>query len=202
MDTIDRELIALLRDDARTPVVTLAKKLKVARATVQNRISRLEQQGVIIGYTVRLRADALEQGVRAITSIGISGHHAAEVKHALRGHPNVVAIHTTNGRWDLMAELRADNLEAFDRALNTIRSIAHRKYRNQHPAFDLQDVTAGPSLKVAARPLPAGYATSLPGHRPRTGWPATPVRPRQDRPATGTSLRCCARPAVASATHR
>ncbi len=125
MDTIDHQLIALLRDNARTPVVTLAKKLKVARATVQNRISRLEQQGVIIGYTVRLRADVLEQGVRAITSIGISGHHAAEVKHALRGHPNVVAIHTTNGRWDLMAELRADTLEAFDRALNTIRSIPH-----------------------------------------------------------------------------
>ncbi|MGO1209759.1 MAG: Lrp/AsnC family transcriptional regulator, partial [Pseudomonas putida] len=112
-------------DNARTPVLTLAKKLKVARATVQNRITRLEEQGVIIGYTVRLRSDALDQGVRAITSIGISGHHAAEVKHALRGHPNVVAIHTTNGRWDLMAELRADTLEAFDRALNTIRSIPH-----------------------------------------------------------------------------
>jgi len=125
MDTIDRELIALLRDNARTPVLTLAKKLKVARATVQNRITRLEEQGVIIGYTVRLRSDALDQGVRAITSIGISGHHAAEVKHALRGHPNVVAIHTTNGRWDLMAELRADTLEAFDRALNAIRSIPH-----------------------------------------------------------------------------
>ncbi|AYG44826.1 Lrp/AsnC family transcriptional regulator [Pseudomonas sp. Leaf58] len=125
MDTLDRELIALLRDNARTPVLTLAKKLKVARATVQNRITRLEEQGLIIGYTVRLRSDVLEQGVRAITSIGISGHHAAEVKHALRGHPNVVAIHSTNGRWDLMAELRADTLEAFDRALNTIRSIPH-----------------------------------------------------------------------------
>ncbi|MNG87338.1 Regulatory protein AsnC [compost metagenome] len=125
MDTVDRELIALLRDNARTPILTLAKKLKVARATVQNRISKLEEQGVIIGYTVRLRSDALEQGVRAITSIGISGHHAAEVKHALRGHPNVVAIHSTNGRWDLMAELRADTLEGFDRALNTIRSIPH-----------------------------------------------------------------------------
>ena len=54
MDTIDRELIALLRDNARTPVLTLAKKLKVARATVHNRITRLEEQGVIIGYTVRL----------------------------------------------------------------------------------------------------------------------------------------------------
>lgn len=159
MDTIDRELIALLRDNARTPVLTLAKKLKVARATVHNRITRLEEQGVIIGYTVRLRSDALDQGVRAITSIGISGHHAAEVKHALRGHPNVVAIHTTNGRWDLMAELRADTLEAFDRALNAIRSIdpAYREHRDQHPAFDLQDVTAEPGLLpgVLHKKLPA-----------------------------------------------
>lgn len=125
MDNIDRALVALLRDNARTPVLTLAKKLGVARATVQNRITKLEEQGVILGYTIHLRADAPEQGVRAITSIAISGHHAAEVKRALRGHPNVVAIHTTNGRWDLMAELRADTLEGFDRVLNSIRSIPH-----------------------------------------------------------------------------
>ncbi|WP_410952969.1 Lrp/AsnC family transcriptional regulator [Pseudomonas sp. S1(2024)] len=125
MDNIDQELIALLRSNARTPVMTLAKKLKIARATVQNRLNKLEESGVILGYTVRLQTDAMERGVRAITSIGISGHHAAEVKHALRGHPNVVAIHTTNGRWDLMAELHAETLEAFDKALNTIRSIKH-----------------------------------------------------------------------------
>lgn len=125
MDNIDQELIALLRSNARTPVMTLAKKLKVARATVQNRLNKLEESGVILGYTVRLQTDAMVRGVRAITSIGISGHHAAEVKHALRGHPNVVAIHTTNGRWDLMAELHAETLEAFDKALNTIRSIKH-----------------------------------------------------------------------------
>ena len=55
MDSIDRELISLLRDNARTPIMTIAKKLKVARATVQNRISKLEEQGVILGYTVRLQ---------------------------------------------------------------------------------------------------------------------------------------------------
>ncbi|EGH72004.1 Lrp/AsnC family transcriptional regulator [Pseudomonas syringae] len=125
MDNTDRELIALLRENARTPVMALAKKLRVARATVQNRLVRLEERGIIMGYTIRLQADALDRGIRAITSIGISGHHAAEVKHALRGHPNVVAIHTTNGRWDLMAELRAETLEAFDKALNTIRSIQY-----------------------------------------------------------------------------
>ncbi|MCF8984586.1 AsnC family transcriptional regulator [Pseudomonas syringae] len=125
MDNTDRELIALLRENARTPVMALAKKLRVARATVQNRLVRLEERGIIMGYTIRLQVDALDRGIRAITSIGISGHHAAEVKHALRGHPNVVAIHTTNGRWDLMAELRAETLEAFDKALNTIRSIQY-----------------------------------------------------------------------------
>ncbi|AVB18707.1 MULTISPECIES: Lrp/AsnC family transcriptional regulator [Pseudomonas syringae group] len=125
MDIIDRELLALLRDNARTPVMTLAKKLKVARATVQNRLTKLEEQGIIMGYTIRLQSEVIERGVRAITSISISGHHATEVKHALRGHPCVVAIHTTNGRWDLMAELRTDTLEAFDKALNTIRSIQH-----------------------------------------------------------------------------
>lgn len=62
MDTTDRELIALLRDNARTPVMTLAKKLKVARATVQNRIAKLEEQGIIMGYTIRLQSDAIERG--------------------------------------------------------------------------------------------------------------------------------------------
>lgn len=125
MDDTDRELIALLRDNARIPVVALSKKLRVARATVQNRIARLEREGVIVGYTVRLRPNAQEHGIRAITSIEISGHHTADVMRSLRGHPNVVAIHSTNGRWDLMAELRADTLESFDKELNAIRSIQH-----------------------------------------------------------------------------
>lgn len=123
MDDTDRQLIALLRDNARTPVVALAKKLRVARATVQNRIAKLEAEGTIVGYTVRLRPDAEPHRIRAIMSIEIEGHHAEAVRRALRGHPNVVALHTTNGRWDLMAELRTDTLEMFDSVLTEIRSI-------------------------------------------------------------------------------
>lgn len=123
MDDTDRELLSLLRDNARTPVVTLAKKLRVARATVQNRIHKLENEGTIVGYTVRLRPGTEGARIRAIMSIEVGGHHGEEVLRALRGHPNVVALHTTNGRWDMMAELRADSLEAFDRVLNAIRSI-------------------------------------------------------------------------------
>lgn len=123
MDDIDRQLIALLRDDARTSVVTLAKKLKVARATVQNRIAKLEADGTIVGYTLRLKPEAEQHRIRALTTIEVEGNHGEEVRRALRGNPNVVALHTTNGRWDLIAELRADNLEVFDRVLNTIRNI-------------------------------------------------------------------------------
>ena len=123
MDDTDRQLIALLRDNARMPVVAVAKKLRVARATVQNRIARLEAEGTIVGYTVRLRPEAEAHRIRAIMSISIDGHHGDAVGRALRGHPNVVALHTTNGRWDFMAELRADTLEAFDKVLNTVRAI-------------------------------------------------------------------------------
>lgn len=123
MDDTDRQLIALLRDNARMPVVALAHKLRVARATVQNRLARLEADGTIVGYTVRLRPEAEAHRIRALMSIEVEGHHGEEVRRQLRGHPNVVALHTTNGRWDLMAELRADTLEAFDQVLTAIRAI-------------------------------------------------------------------------------
>ena len=123
MDDTDRELISLLRADARTPIVTLAKKLRVARATVQNRMAKLEADGTIVGYTLRLRPEADGHRIRALTSIEVSGNHGEEVRRVLRGNPNVVALHTTNGRWDLVAELRTDTLESFNRVLNAIRNV-------------------------------------------------------------------------------
>ncbi|MBO9514235.1 MAG: Lrp/AsnC family transcriptional regulator [Variovorax sp.] len=123
MDDIDRQLIGLLRDNARLSVVALASKLRVARATVQNRIAKLERDGIIGGYTVRLRPDAEAYRIRAMMSIEVDGPHGDDVRRALQGHPNVVTLHTTNGRWDLLAELRADTLEDFDAVLTAIRSI-------------------------------------------------------------------------------
>jgi DNA-binding Lrp family transcriptional regulator len=123
LDDVDRQLIALLRDNARLSVVTLAKQLRVARATVQNRITRLETNGVIVGYTVRLKPAAEAHRIRALMSIAVQGNRAADVLRTLQGHPNVATIHSTNGRWDLIAELRADSLENFDRVLGTIRLL-------------------------------------------------------------------------------
>jgi len=123
IDDTDRELLALLRQDARMPVAALAAKLKVARGTVQNRMKRLEREGVIVGYTVRVKPQAEAHRIRALMTIVVEGNRGAEVLHALRGHPNVTGLHSTNGRWDLIAELRAESLEAFDRALGNIRLI-------------------------------------------------------------------------------
>ena len=123
LDDTDAELLALLRSEGRMPVATLAKKLRVARGTVQNRMSRLEREGVIVGYTVRLKPQAEAQRIRALMTVAVEGNRTADVLRVLRGHPNVTGLHSTNGRWDLVVELRADTLEAFDRALGNIRLV-------------------------------------------------------------------------------
>jgi DNA-binding Lrp family transcriptional regulator len=123
MDSTDRKLLSMLRDDARVPVATLAKSLKVARGTVQNRLARMEADGTIVGYTVKLKPQVEEQTIRALMTVAVEGNRTDEVLKSLRGDPAVCALHTTNGRWDIVAELRTDSLEAVDRVLSRIRLI-------------------------------------------------------------------------------
>jgi DNA-binding Lrp family transcriptional regulator len=123
MDDTDRRLIGLLRTNARSSVASLAKALKVARGTVQNRMTRLEHDGTIVGYTVRLKPEFEEHRIAALMTIAVEGNRAEAVLRVLRGDPAVEALHTTNGRWDIVAQLRADSLEAFDRVLGRIRQV-------------------------------------------------------------------------------
>lgn len=123
MDSTDQQLLSLLRTNARLSVASLAKTLQVARGTVQNRLARMEADGTIVGYTVKLKPQAEDQKVRALMTVAVEGNRTDEVLRALRGDPAVSALHTTNGRWDIVAELRADSLEAVDRVLGRIRLI-------------------------------------------------------------------------------
>jgi DNA-binding Lrp family transcriptional regulator len=123
VDATDRELISLLRDNSRLSVAALAKSLGVARGTVQNRLARLEKDGTIVGYTVKLRPQAEDQRIRALMTVAVEGNRTDEVLKRLRGDPAVCALHTTNGRWDIVAELRTDSLEAVDKVLGRIRLI-------------------------------------------------------------------------------
>ena len=124
MDELDRRLLSLLRTDSREPVASLAAKLKVSRGTVQNRIRKmLGPDGAIQGFTVRTRPELEASRVRAIMTIAIEGERSRAVVQALRGLPEVAAIHTTNGRWDLVAELETATLAEFSRTLDQIRTI-------------------------------------------------------------------------------
>jgi DNA-binding Lrp family transcriptional regulator len=123
MDELDRRLLGRLREDSRTPTTVLARELKVSRATVQNRIDRLMADGVLLGFTVRLQPDSGEQRIRALASIEVQGAKSEAVLKGLRGLPAIEAAHTTNGRWDLVAELNTATLAEFSQALDALRTI-------------------------------------------------------------------------------
>jgi len=123
LDDTDRQLISLMRSNSRATVAQLARSLRVSRGTVQNRIRKLEADGTIVGYTVRLRPQAEGHHIRALMTVAVEGNRSEAVLKALTGDPAVEALHTTNGRWDIVVELRADSLEAFDAVLGRIRLL-------------------------------------------------------------------------------
>jgi DNA-binding Lrp family transcriptional regulator len=123
MDDLDKGLVTLLRHRGRRSVSDLALDLGVSRATVRARMARLEKSGDIVGYTVILRADAVDQPVRGIMLIEIEGHAADRVIKSLGGFSEVSQIHTTNGRWDLVIELGTGTLADLDGVLRKIRLI-------------------------------------------------------------------------------
>lgn len=123
MDDLDRKLLSALRHNARAALSDLASELGVTRATVRARIARLESAGEIIGYSVVLKGDQASEPVRGLMMIGIEGRGAERIMRQLRGLSAVRHIYSTNGRWDVIAEIGTDTLEAFDDALSQIRQF-------------------------------------------------------------------------------
>ena len=123
MDKMDERLIAALRHNARASISELALRLDMSRSTVRSRLDRLQQRGDIVGFTVVLREDRLTDPIRALTFLGIEGRGTDRIVRQLHGFSEVRAIHTTNGRWDLIVEIGTETLEALDRALGRIRRI-------------------------------------------------------------------------------
>ncbi|MFD1627327.1 Lrp/AsnC family transcriptional regulator [Azospirillum griseum] len=123
MDDLDHRLLSLLRADSRRSVASLADELDVSRATVRARIDRLVEDHVILGFTVTVRSGAQGQALRAITMIEVEGRAAESVVARLNGFPEVRTLYTTNGRWDIIAEIETDTLEGFDNTLRRMRLI-------------------------------------------------------------------------------
>ena len=123
MDAVDQRLISILRHDGRRSISDLAAELGMSRGAVRARLGKLEAGGVIIGYTVVLRADAVSPPVRGLTMIEVEGRMLDRVIDALVGFPEVAAVHTTNGRWDLVVELAAQSLTDLDAVLSRLRQV-------------------------------------------------------------------------------
>jgi len=122
LDDLDYRLIAELRADGRAPMSLVARRLGISRSTAEKRLARLVDGGVILGFTVRAR-DARPDDVCAIMLIEVAGRSTSAVIASLKGLPQVHTLHTTNGGWDLVAELRARDLQEFDRVLREIRLV-------------------------------------------------------------------------------
>jgi DNA-binding Lrp family transcriptional regulator len=123
MDDLDRNILAALRQNARLPVASLAAMTGASRATVSARIDRMVANGTIAAFTILTGQEIQSSGVRAIVMIEVVGKFADRVAHQLRGLPQVKSLHSTNGRWDFIAELEERDLAGFDETLRRIRLI-------------------------------------------------------------------------------
>lgn len=123
MDEADQRLLAELRRDGRAALSDLALRLGVSRATVRSRMERLVAAGEIAGFTVVTRSDATQAPVRGLMMIGIEGRGTEKITARLTGIPAVQAVHSTNGKWDLVAELGAQTLQELDEVLAAIRKL-------------------------------------------------------------------------------
>ena len=123
MDSHDTQLIAVLRRNARMSLSDLAATVGLSRVTVRNRLNRLQANGVITGYTVVMAEDLRENPVRGLMMLGIEGRGTDRVLRNLGGISAVQAIHTTNGKWDVIVELGTDTLETLDGVLTKIRRL-------------------------------------------------------------------------------
>ena len=123
LDTLHRQLLALLQADARQSTADLARKLGVARTTVLARLVRLERQGVIVGYTVRLGQDEGERGVEAYVGISTEPKSARDVTQRLAALPELRQLCSVSGEFDYLALLRAESTSRLDALLDEIGAI-------------------------------------------------------------------------------
>lgn len=123
VDDLDRRLLALLQGDARSSAADLARKLGVARTTVLARLARMQREGVIVGFTVRLAANTGERGVEAYVGITTTPKSARDVTLRLAALPELRQLCSVSGEFDFLALLRAESTQRLDALLDEIGAI-------------------------------------------------------------------------------
>lgn len=119
----DEELIALLKVDSREPVAALARKLGLSRTTVQDRLRRLEETGVIAAYSIKLARDMEQGGMRAFVTLAVEPRRQVDVARMLARFPQIETLHTVSGKFDLIAQVRTSSSESMDRLIDELGQI-------------------------------------------------------------------------------
>jgi len=128
----DEDLIALLRVDCREPVSALARKLGLSRTTVQDRLKRLEESGVIAAYSVRLSRELDQGGIRGLVTFAVEPRRQVEVARLLSRFSQIETLHTVSGKFDLVAQVKTPSSEAMDKLIDDMGQILrHRSFCRQ-----------------------------------------------------------------------
>lgn len=120
----DLELLGLLRLNAREPVASLARKLGVSRTTIQDRLKKLETEGVISGYSVKLAPETLKGGIGAMVTLGVEPKRQIDVAKTIAKLPQVETLYTVSGKYDLIAMIKTDSTEAMDKLIDEIGLVS------------------------------------------------------------------------------
>ncbi len=123
LDALDRQLIELLKVNARLPMVNLAKALGCARSTAQLRLKALEDAGVITGYTVGVTTNRSSASIRAMVLISIESKNEHDVVRALSKRHEITKLYSVSGRYDLCAMLLTESTHELDTVLDRIRAV-------------------------------------------------------------------------------
>ena len=123
LDATDRALVALLRENARIGHAEAARRLNLSRTTVQARVESLERRGVITGYTLRLAEEVTSRMVRAHVTIVVAPKASAGVVTALKRMPELRALHSVAGVFDLLAVVEAQDVPSLDAAIDRIGAV-------------------------------------------------------------------------------
>lgn len=123
LDPADRKLLALLKEDARLSTAALARSLGVARTTVVERLKRLQRNGIVAGYTVRLHPRVQGRMLRVHVLLTIDAKRGEPVVKALREMPQVRAVYAISGAFDNLAFVEGESTEEIDEVLDAIGAL-------------------------------------------------------------------------------
>ena len=123
MDAIDEQLLSALRDNARASTARLARSVGRSRTSVQSRLDRLEREGVIVGYSVRVAPEHELGAVRAHVMIKVGPKEARAVTAALKAIPQVRVLHSVSGDVDLIAVAATASVAEMDEVIDRIGAL-------------------------------------------------------------------------------